>query len=245
MKLLVKSLLIAGTLCGLSSLSHAYDESNFITCTTVSNGLNFSKSELHADLARQLVRDACEQSSSTNNSECDANVTCDSNVPAHFVTCSTESNGLNFQKSELNPGLARQLAIQDCEQSSSTNNAECDANITCDDQTSLRFVSCSTMSNGLNFEKSERSMGLARQLAVQSCEQNSSTNNAECDANSICAGEVKPLVKCSTESNGLVFEKVERSYSVARDQSLKACEQSSSTNNSECDGNVICRSMKQ
>lgn len=178
--------------CLISTKSFAeygYRAGGFITCSTVSNDIEFSKSERDGNLAAQLARQSCMQDRRTINSECTANIACDDQYAQPFLTCSTVSNGIEFTKTERSQSLAQQLVQQSCMQDRRTNNAECSANIYCDNQRETPYVTCSTLSNGIEFSKSERSQELASRLSRQACMQDRRTNNAECSANIYCETE--------------------------------------------------------
>jgi hypothetical protein len=160
-----------------------------------------------------------------------------------IVRCSTSSRGIVFTNEGRDSSLTRENVSGQCRNDQRTNNAECDANISCDDGGYSRpMISCSTTSNGLSFSVESRDTSVARTNVAGQCRDNQRTSNAECDANIICNdGQYsRPMISCSTTSNGLNFTDESRDPSVARGNVAGQCRDNQRTNNAECDANIIC-----
>lgn len=167
--------------------AHAF---GIYTCTTTSGGVDFSYDSRDPSYAKQSVLQNCRYDSRTMNAECDANVACNDGLPYNpFFSCDTFSGGLNFRIDSRDPQFARQLVAQRCRADSRTLNAECDANISCNDGSVVRpIVSCDTFSGGVSFQVDSRDENYARQLVMQKCHADSRTRNQECDVNVACRG---------------------------------------------------------
>lgn len=121
----------------ISSPSLAAPYGNYgqmITCTTFSNGLEFSDESRDPSVARSSVAEQCRSNRRTNNSECDANIACnDGSYNPPMFTCTTSSNGLEFFNESRDPWVARTSVAEQCRDNKRTSNAECDANVICND----------------------------------------------------------------------------------------------------------------
>ncbi len=159
-----------------------------ISCTTSSNGFNFTDQSRDPSLARSEAIRQCQASAATSNQECSANVACNDGSYYHpMISCGTTSNAYNFTDQSRDPSLARSEAIRQCQASAATNNQECSANVACNDgQYYAPFVSCTTSSNGYNFTDQSRDPSLARSEAIRQCQASAATNNQECSANVYC-----------------------------------------------------------
>lgn len=215
--------------------------SSLVTCETFSRGLTFSKTDTSETLARQQLSSECTSDNRTNNTECTTNIACSNQPAPRIVNCNTFSNGITFEKFSRSGTLSRQLLTSDCTSDNRTNNAECTANIYCDDQPETPIIKCNTFSNGLTFEKYSRSGTLTRQLLSSSCTSDNRTNNSECTANIACNNQPEnPVITCFTFSQGLKFNKSERSETLARNLAISSCTSDNRTNNTECSTNIAC-----
>ena len=163
----------------------------------------------------------------------------------NFTSCTTSSNGQSFSKESRDFRYAKRKVLSLCKANSRTSNAECDANILCDNERHYRpMLTCSTSSNGLNFSDESRDTQVAKRSAISQCKASGRTSNAECDANIICndSNHYKPMLICSTSSNGLSFSDENRVRSVAKKSALRQCKANSRTSNAECDANIFCQS---
>jgi hypothetical protein len=160
----------------------------------------------------------------------------------YMVTCTTSSNGLNFQEQSLDHMLAQTQAINSCTQDSRTANDECNANVACSDDAYQRpMISCETSSNGLRFNEQSRDRNVAINQIIRQCTSDSRTSNDECNANVACNDTMaNPMVSCSTISNGLTFTDQSRDRNVAINQIIRQCTQDSRTSNDECSANISC-----
>jgi len=237
--LFLMSLILGGT----STLSHAQAPA-FVTCSTESNGVLFSKAERDPSLARSLTSGACTNDARTNNEECNANLWCnnDSIIAPPMITCRTLSNNIPFSRASRDLSLSKKLTLASCVNDAHTNNEECNANITCDGIPTPRMITCKTDSNGIKFNHSDRDANLAKTLALSSCVNDSHTNNEECNSNLWCNlhGHYPARVNCSTLSNGIEFKHDGLSQTLTRAMTLSACTNNPHTNNDECSANIYC-----
>ena len=104
-----------------------------ITCSTTSNGLNFSDISRDPNVARQHAGAQCIADQRTSNDECNANLICNDGRPIPpMMICSTFSRGLTFSDESRDPNVARQHAQAQCIADQRTSNNECNANIACE-----------------------------------------------------------------------------------------------------------------
>ncbi len=160
-----------------------------------------------------------------------------------YVTCNTSSNGYSFSDKSRDSSVARAHALRQCSNHSRTSNDECNANISCgDDAYSNPMVTCATESNGYSFSDVSRSSSLSRSHAIKACNKHSRTSNDECNANVSCndGSYARPMVKCSTSSNGYSFSDKSRDKAISWDHAVKQCKNHSRTSNNECSANVTC-----
>lgn len=220
----------------------------FVYCSTSSNGYNFRDESRDSSVARSQTIAQCTSSPYTNNNECSANVACSSGYDPYppaprMVSCETSSNGYRFADESRDASLARQQTISHCTSSPYTTNAECSANIWCNDQGYYPpMVTCGTSSNGYQFTDESRDVSLARAQAISKCSASPYTTNDECTANVGCndRGYYPPFVTCTTMSNGYRFSDESRDQFVAQRQAVAQCTRSPYTNNRECEANVAC-----
>lgn len=158
-----------------------------------------------------------------------------------MVSCTTSSNGYNFNDESLDRYLAKSQTIAHCLSNQSTNNEECQVNATCDGEYAREMVSCSTTSNGYKFFDESRDSQVSKSHAIAQCVANQSTNNDECSVNVACSDRPsRPMVTCSTSSNGYNFSDETRDSLTSRSHAIAKCVANQSTNNSECNANVSC-----
>lgn len=240
----------------ISSPSFAAPYGNYgqmITCTTSSNGLEFSDESRDASVARSSVTGQCRSNQRTNNSECDANIACnDGSNNRPMITCTTSSNGLEFSVESRDLSTARANVAGQCVSNQRTSNSECKANVFCSDYSggnggnggydNQPMITCTTSSNGLEFLDESRDASVARANVTGQCRSNQRTSNAECDANVMCndGRDNRPMISCTTSSNGLEFLDESRDPWVARSNVTAQCRSNQRTSNAECDANVMC-----
>ena len=251
-----------------------FNPAPMIQCSTSSNGQQFQDESRNPLIARQHAMSACSNDSHTSNDECSANAACTNENPAPMVTCSTFSRGINFSDESRNPEVAKSHAVSACQNDSRTTNQECSVNVACNmpsspypqpqpqpypgqpypqpqpqpypgqpyPQPANPVITCSTSSNGLNFENSSRDSNFSRQDAIRQCTGDSRTSNDECQANSICTDDYNPapMIQCSTFSRGINFSDESRNPQIARSHAVSTCQSDSRTSNSECSVNVAC-----
>lgn len=218
------------------------------SCKTSSNGRHFSDESRNRSLARRQAVSHCTAHSQTTDSECRANVICDNESASQanhrkIIKCSTSSNKRNFSDESRDISVARVQAISHCTAHSQTNDRECRANISCNDGSYYSpMITCATSSNGRNFLDKSRDVSLAKMQAISHCTSHSRTTDTECRANIYCndTNIQRPMISCSTSSNGRNFSDESRDISVARTQAISHCTGHSRTNNRECRANIYC-----
>jgi hypothetical protein len=227
-------------LCSLSA-SADYGRYGMITCSTSSNGYNFSDESLDRELAKTQSINHCTSSSYTVNAECRANVLCSDEYNRPMIQCTTSSNNYDFSAESRDRSVAVTSAVNKCAASSYTSNDECRSNVACNDGYNAPMVQCTTSSNGYNFADQSRDPVVAKNQTINQCAASSYTSNAECRANVSCQGEYSaPMVQCETSSNGYRFNDESRDPEVAKTSTLNLCTASSYTNNAECRANLWC-----
>lgn len=234
------------TILGLALIASqsVFAYNNYVSCNTSSNGYSFSDRSRDASLARRNALASCQGHSRTSNDECRVNVSCDNDYNVSpMVTCSTSSNGYSFSDVSRDASLTRGMVAKACQAHSRTTNEECSVNVSCNDGSYTRpMVTCSTSSNGYSFSDVSRSAELTSRSAISQCSAHSRTSNAECSVNVSCndGSIVRPMVKCTTESNGYSFSDQSRSIRVTTDSVIKSCQGHSRTSNEECRANIYC-----
>lgn len=212
-----------------------------VSCETSSNGYSFSDQSYDRYLAERQSIDKCTKHSQTTNDECFANIACSDSYSRPMITCSTSSNGYSFSDISRDASVASRESIKKCTNHSQTSNDECNANISCNDNYERPMVTCSTSSNGYSFADQSRDPMLASRESIKKCTSHSQTTNDECNVNISCDNAPsRPMVACSTSSNGYNFRDEARDTSVAIKQSVLKCTNHSQTNNAECNANIIC-----
>jgi len=239
----MKSLLLgAALLCSLPTLAGNYND--FVKCSTSSNGYSFSDKSRDASLALEHAVSQCKSHSRTSNAECSVNVSCnDGSYTAPMVRCNTSSNGYSFHDETRSAALSKKHAIKKCTAHSRTSNAECNANVACNDGSIVNpIVKCQTSSNGYSFSDKSRDINLSTKHAIAQCKEHSKTSNAECDVNVSCNdGSIAPaMVRCETSSNGYRFSDKSRSAALSSSHAITQCKKHSKTSNAECSVNVSC-----
>jgi hypothetical protein len=227
MKLGIVSVFIS--LLALSSSASAYD------CSTESKGYHF-----YSDDSQEAIRQ-CQAHPSTNNNECELNLSCIvGSVPApptfptppvdNSFACRTDSKGYNFY------GDTPSEAINQCKAHSSTNNTECEQNLSC--ATGVPTVptppvidtgyACHTDSKNYDF------YGTTASSAVSQCQAHPSTSNTECEKNVRCEGS-SSATNCTANSKGYTF------YGATPAEAINQCQAHPSTSNRECEQSLVCR----
>lgn len=103
-----------------------------VSCNTTSNGLRFIDESRDIAVARTHVIDQCVKDAKTTNEECRANLFCtDGSFYAPMMICETNSKGLVFSDESRDANLTTQLIVASCKKHASTNNDECQRNVTC------------------------------------------------------------------------------------------------------------------
>ena len=160
-------------------------------CESQSNGYNFNHESRNEEFSRKKVTALCQAAAYTDNQECVINTVCgeESSVKP-YQQCETQSNGYNFQKATRDLTFTQDKAIKACQAAAYTDNVECQINLSCKDGTTYPdYVSCSTTSNGYNFQKSSRNQSFSAEKAVKNCQAAAYTDNEECEVNLQCDGQ--------------------------------------------------------
>jgi hypothetical protein len=107
---------------------------------------------------------------------------------------------------------------------------------------------CTTNSNNLTFTVTDQDYWMARHLAIKKCVKSGThTDVGECFANVYC--DTDPVRKidteCTTSSKGKFFSKISKSSKVAKDNVVRDCKQYKRSIWTECEANVMCRSVEE
>ena len=109
-------------------------------------------------------------------------------------------------------------------------------------------VDCTTNSASIPFIASNGDELTAKAGAIQACEANSKTNNAECLQHASCEflgqDPSKNGYSCLASSNSLDFFGSGQSNFAAKVSAVLACEANSNTTNSSCLSSVVCEATQ-
>lgn len=159
-------------------------------CRTYSSNRVFNQSSWYEPLTRYLTLQACYRDPVTSNSQCNANIDCNSNggpVGSYEEqSCLTYSRGLIFEQRGFDLELVLEQVRQQCQANSVTSNSECVNRAHCQPTSTLRTITCRSMSRGLQFAGTSWDRGAATEIAVRACQSNPSTSDSECSSQVSC-----------------------------------------------------------
>jgi hypothetical protein len=159
-------------------------------CRTYSSNRVFNQSSWYEPLTRYLTLQACYRDPVTSNSQCNANIDCNSNggpVGSYEEqSCLTYSRGLIFEQRGFDLELVLEQVRQQCQANSVTSNSECVNRAHCQPTSTLRTITCRSMSRGLQFAGTSWDRGAATDIAVRACQSNPSTSDSECSSQVSC-----------------------------------------------------------
>jgi hypothetical protein len=155
-----------------------------VTCSTISNGVAFSKTAATDASARLAVVTACRDDGRTNVTDCDVYVTCQGTE--RLVTCSTINYGMVFSKTERSEREARRSVALLCKKTPGTSKAECTTNIHCEPQLEHRSQICHTYSRDYHFTGSGAGEVHTRETIIRDCQDSPFTDRIECVTHAAC-----------------------------------------------------------
>ncbi|MBF0299391.1 MAG: hypothetical protein HQK51_11765 [Oligoflexia bacterium] len=103
----------------------------WITCTTSSQGLNFSNRSRDAKVSTEIVLENCKGHLYTLRKECNANISCSNSVPEKWIKCTTSSQGLDFSNRSRDAKVSTEIVLENCNGNLYALRKECNANIAC------------------------------------------------------------------------------------------------------------------
>lgn len=104
-----------------------------------------------------------------------------------MITCRTSSNGYEFSNESRDRTVAISELIDECASYDAVSDAECKANVSCNDGLNYpKMMVCTTSSNGYEFSNESRSRDVAISGLVSECTSYDEVSDAECKANVLC-----------------------------------------------------------
>lgn len=163
------------------------------------------------------------------------------------TTCLSVSKSLMFIAQDPFDVVAKTKAIQACQASPQTSNAECASNVMCEPTTpSWRRAECTTSSKSLPFTVSGNDELQVKVQVVQQCQANPTTDNSECFNNAACQTmEFNPdsAFSCVSTSQSQLFTSTDSDPAMAKQNAIRACQANPQTNNAECMNTATCEEV--